>query len=198
MDVLLLQSKYTTMGLDMYLSKRSYVKNWSFMDKTERHSITVKKGGKKRVGIDPKRVSYIIEEVGYWRKFNALHGWFVRELADGVDNCQEIYVSTEDFKRLHEVLLKVQKTLNKARKVEKVLKDWNDKEYTVSAYECGDELADLGFVPTEGFFFGGQEIDDYFKNDVDETVDVIGKILIEIELERGLGLASDYYYRASW
>jgi len=30
------------------------------------------------------------EIVGYQRKANAVHGWIVRELADGVDECQEI------------------------------------------------------------------------------------------------------------
>jgi len=33
------------------------------------------------------------QEVGYWRKANAVHGWFVRECANGVDECQEIPVS---------------------------------------------------------------------------------------------------------
>ena len=28
------------------------------------------------------------EEVAYWRKFNALHNWFVQNCQDGVDECQ--------------------------------------------------------------------------------------------------------------
>lgn len=31
-------------------------------------------------------------QVGYWRKVNAIHSWFIENLADGEDNCQPIYV----------------------------------------------------------------------------------------------------------
>ncbi len=30
------------MGLDMYLSKKTYVKNWDFQKKSERHTVTIK------------------------------------------------------------------------------------------------------------------------------------------------------------
>jgi len=65
------------MGLDMYLSKKTYVKNWDFQKKSERHTVTIKKGGKVRTDIKPERVSYITESVGYWRKANHIHQWFV-------------------------------------------------------------------------------------------------------------------------
>ena len=31
-------------------------------------------------------------QVGYWRKVNAIHNWFIENLTDGEDNCQPIYV----------------------------------------------------------------------------------------------------------
>ena len=34
------------MGLDMYLSKRTYVKNWNFQKDDEKHKVTVKLNGK--------------------------------------------------------------------------------------------------------------------------------------------------------
>lgn len=186
------------MGLDMYLQKHSYVKNWEHMDKSELHTVTVKLGGKNRPDIKPKRVSYVIEEIAYWRKFNALHGWFVTNLANQVDDCKEIYVSEENLKELHELLMKVQETLNNAKTVETVHKDWNGNDYTVESFDCENELNELGFVPTEGFFFGGQNIDSYFKNNVDNTVKVFEEILAEIEENKKNGLSSEYYYRASW
>ena len=69
------------MGLDMYLSKRTYVKNWDFMKPEELHEVLVTKNGVE-VGIKPQRVSEIVEEVGYWRKANAIHDWFVKNVQD--------------------------------------------------------------------------------------------------------------------
>jgi hypothetical protein len=186
------------MGLDMFLQKRSYVKNWEHMDKSELHTVMVKRGSKKRPDIKPERVSYVIEEVAYWRKFNALHGWFVNNLANGVDNCQEIYVSNENLKELHETLLKAQEILNNANVVETPQKDWNGSEYIVKTFDCENELNELGFAPTKGFFFGSQNISSYFKEAVDNTAIEIGNILAEIEENEKNGFSSDYYYQASW
>ena len=61
------------MGLDMYLYKKSYVKNWQHMKPESLHKITIKKGGKVRKDIKTDRITYIIEEVAYWRKANAIH-----------------------------------------------------------------------------------------------------------------------------
>ena len=36
------------MGLDMYLSKKTYVQNWDFHKPEEKHTISIKKGGKAR------------------------------------------------------------------------------------------------------------------------------------------------------
>ena len=59
--------------------------NCSFYEKEEKHSISVKKGGKSRKDIKPKRISHIIEEMIYWRKANAIHNWFVENCQEGVD-----------------------------------------------------------------------------------------------------------------
>jgi len=36
----------------------------------------------------------------YWRKANAIHKWFVDNLADGVDDCRPLWVSTDHLKEL--------------------------------------------------------------------------------------------------
>jgi hypothetical protein len=77
------------MGLDMYLTRKVYVKNWSFRKPEELHEITVKRGGQPRTDINPEKISYVIEDVAYWRKANAIHKWFVDNCQDGVDECQE-------------------------------------------------------------------------------------------------------------
>ena len=160
------------MGLDMYMSKKTYVKQWSHNKPEEQFQVDVKKGGEPFNKIEPERVSYVVEEVAYWRKFNALHNWFVNKCADGVDECQPIYVSEERMKELLETLHKV-----------KEVYDSNppDKE---------EQLDDI-FPTSSGFFFGGTEYDEYYIQEVNETIELIENLLEE---EGG----DDYEYQASW
>jgi hypothetical protein len=140
------------MGLDMYLYKKTYVQNWSHFKEEEKHDITIYKGGKLRKDIKPERITYIIETVGYWRKFNALHKWFVDNCQNGVDDCKEYYVSKE---KLKELLV----NLNKVN-IEKAL---------------GKEL-----LPTEsGFFFGDTEYSDYYYECVEDTISMLTELLKE-------------------
>ena len=45
------------MGLDMYLSKKTYVKQWEHQTPENRYSVSVKKGGKTCKGIKSRRIS---------------------------------------------------------------------------------------------------------------------------------------------
>ena len=178
------------MGLDMYLYKKHYVKNWDHNPKEDQFTISVKKGGKKFGEINPKRIAFIVEEVGYWRKFNALHGWIVQNVADGTDDCKEIYISDSRLEQMLDILKKVKSVIDNSEKRVEEHEDYFTKEkFDYVIYECSDELEEL-FPPTEGFFFGGDEIDTYYKNDVEKTI-----TLFEELLEENSG---DLYYRASW
>jgi hypothetical protein len=107
------------MGLDMYLYKKTYVQNWNHTPDERKHTITIMRGGELRTDIKPERISEITESVGYWRKFNALHSWFVQELGDGVDDCKELYFSEDKMKELLEILQKVKNALdNSGKKVQ--------------------------------------------------------------------------------
>jgi len=140
------------MGLDMNLYKKTYVKNWSFMDEAELHQVSVSKGGVELANIKPERVCYILEDVGYWRKFNALHNWIVIHCADGVDECQDIYVDTDKLEELVSILGKV--TNN-------------------------NDLAEELLPTAEGFFFGGTEFDEYYFEQVERTLKMFEELLEE-------------------
>jgi len=71
---------------------------WEHMKPEDKTKVTIK--GKKAQFIDPKRVSYIIEEVAYWRKANQIHAWFVKNCQDGQDDCKDYQVSTEQLTEL--------------------------------------------------------------------------------------------------
>jgi hypothetical protein len=96
------------MGLDMYLEKKTYVKNWEHMTQANRHKVEVTKNGELVKHIKPERISYVIEEAGYWRKANQIHKWFEDKISDGeMDNCRHYYVSREALGALLDTVNKV-------------------------------------------------------------------------------------------
>lgn len=147
------------MGLDMRLYKRMYVRNWEHSE--EKKEVTVKVDGKILEGFD--NPSYIIQEVGYWRKFNALHGFIVDNFANGVDNCQDIWLDYDD--------------------VESILKALKDTENPIK--------------PVEGFFFGSQDMDEWYYEDVKKAIEVFEAVLKD--MNSGFGKRYlDFCYQASW
>lgn len=134
----------------MYLSKKTYVKNWNHTPEEKQHKITVKQNGKQRTDIKANRISHIVEEVMYWRKANHIHKWFVENCQKGIDECQESYVSREQLEELATLCEEVVKTKN-------------------------GEL-----LPTEsGFFFGNTEYNKDYFDDCVETAKAIRKLLKE-------------------
>jgi archaellum component FlaC len=163
-----------------------------------KHEFEIKMGGEIRKDIKPERINYITEEVAYWRKFNALHGWFVGECGGGVDECQEIYVENGKLEELLGTLKKIQTLLNNSKMFVKT-KDGYGQSYDINVYECEDEVREL-LSPTSGFFFGSDEVDEYYKEEVDRTIEIIENLFKEMENEdavRGL-YSGEFYYRASW
>jgi hypothetical protein len=150
------------MGLDMYLEKRTYVRQWSHQTPEEQYNVEVTKGGES-VKIDPKRVTYVIEEVGYWRKANQIHQWFVDNVQGGEDNCAEYYVGSDKLEELLDLCKKVQ---------------------------TDNSLAEVLLPTVSGFFFGGTQYDEWYFKDIDNTIDILEKILDE--------KGADYYYSSSW
>lgn len=181
------------MGLDMYLSKKTYVKQWSHIEPKDQFNVDVKKGGEPFNKIKPERVSYVTEQVGYWRKFNALHNWFVENVQDGRDECQESYVDQEKLEELIVLLHEVKNILETSPKKKVQVKNgWSNGEDTfveIEVVEDSDKLDEL-FPTSSGFFFGGTEYDEYYKEQVEETIELLTNLLKE---EGG-----DYYYQASW
>lgn len=153
------------MGLDMYLSKKTYVRNWSHNDKSQEWGISVKRGGEKYEAIQPKRITYIVEEVMYWRKFNALHKWFVDRCQGGEDDCRDAWVDSAVLDELLVILKRI------------------DENHSLA-----DELLPVA----EGFFFGSTRYDEWYYEDIKNTIKFLEK---EIAEEEGSG---DYYYHSSW
>ena len=90
----------------------------------------------------------IFHEACYWRKFNALHNWFVINLQDGVDNCGHYELTKEKVNECLDVLKEVKETKNS-----KLLE------------------------PKSGFFFGSTSVDNYYWQDVDNAIKQLENLL---------------------
>ena len=158
--------------------------------------------------VKPERVKGIVEEVGYWRKANAIHDWFVQNVQDGRDECQCAYVSREHLREL----LNVCKEIIEVAKLEEngetyplhVAKEgggFEIKQEPVKMITNVEEIEDK--LPTaSGFFFGSTDYDEWYVNDLRDTVKIIEAIFKEDEEEKartGKDYASgDFYYQSSW
>jgi len=182
------------MGLDMYFYKKTYVKNWSHFKPEYQTQVVTMTGGEVREDIKPERVSYIIEEIGYWRKFNALHGFIVSNFAEQ-DDCKPIYLDISNLEEIRKVLGEVLAILEKSKKIPKVENVSSDRVIEEIIYDCKNEIEAI-FPPTEGFFFGSQEINNWFKDNVEYSIDVIENALKEYEEHPKVSM--DFYYQASW
>ena len=141
------------MGLDMYLNARRYL--WSYPEENEDAQKT-----KAISAMFPELADFasdrsngvknVTAEIGYWRKANAIHKWFVDNVQDGVDNCGDYYVEYEKLEELLGV-------------VNKVLAD------TSKAHEL---------LPTaSGFFFGNTQYDEWYWHDIEYTKELLEKLL---------------------
>lgn len=173
------------MGLDMYLEKRTYVGN-NYKKLEEQAVIKVQ-------GVKQERVNAVVEEVGYWRKSNAIHHWFVMNIQNGENDCGTYFVHKEQLKSL---LLACKEVLEKT-KVKKGLITSGYK-YTkkglvpireMGEYISNPEIAHELLPTTEGFFSDGTEYDQYYLQDIHYTIGLLNKILQE---------DGDFYYHSSW
>ena len=94
-------------------------------------------------------ISSIEVELGYWRKFNALHAWFIK---DEDPNTREVYISEEDILRLVDILRRV---------------------------SLDHSLAEELLSTESGFFFGSIEYDEYYFDEVNKTLDLMKKLIKE-------------------
>jgi len=130
------------MGLDMQLFRKVYVNSLVMPDQTE----LVVSG----VDVDASKVRYITEEVVYWRKANHIHGWFVKNVQKGIDDCGEYAVTNDQLQSLVD-------------ECKAVLEN--------------PDLAEDKLPTTEGCFFGNYDIDYRYMEQLSRTVKAIEELL---------------------
>ena len=148
--------------------------------------------------------SRIMEQVGYWRKANAIHNWFVKNVQEGVDDCKDYYVSLESLKELLDLCLEVkEKAIIKEGKIQNGyhIGENGEKIYNMidgRFIENAEEIANI-LPTTDGFFFGSTDYNEYYMQDIDYTIDLIQGLLKEEEEIKKLGFySSEFVYSSSW
>ncbi len=117
--------------------------------------------------INDRRIKEITIEAAYWRKSNMIHKWFVDNVQDGNDDCGNYEVSREKLQELIDI-------------IDKVLADKT---------QAGNLLPN-----TAGFFFGSQDYDQYYFEDLQDTKRVLEGLLGNAELNKHWY----FEYHSSW
>ena len=172
-----MKGKYT-MGLDCYLYRETFVDYDGYDKKTDEFvqptvTLKYKNTKNKRLHNRTFKPAYIVEEVGYWRKANHIHRYFVEKCGGGIDECQRIDVSFEDLLKLKNICQKIIQEANETA-------NW-------------DIMAEKLLPTQHGFFFGGVEYDSYYLDDCKRLVDIVN----QLEKDSSDSFSS-IYYRASW
>lgn len=159
------------MGLDMYLMKA---------DK-----------GKEKFNWDD------MWEVGYWRKANQIHNWFVENVQDGIDDCG-IYEAKKE--QLENLLDRCKLVLNSSKLVKgKIV---NGERYVNGKWEAvyvdGEYIEDPSvaeeLLPTvSGCFFGSTQYDQWYIEDIKYTIELIEGVLNRTDFEKEIVM-----YSSSW
>lgn len=146
------------MGLDMYLMAEKHVSGYELSSAKERDlysgACELFEAEKFKDPHTPSLTVSII--VGYWRKANAIHAWFVKNVQDANDDCGCHWVG-DDI--LNELLKVCKEVLADTSKAETLL------------------------PPQSGFFFGSTEIDERYIKDIEHTVEIIEKLKTNLPKE---------------
>lgn len=108
----------------------------------------------------------------YWRKDNAIHRWFVEKCQQGVDDCGTYPVHPEQLAALRSTCLKA-----------------------AQCYDAGDmELVYEILPPQSGFFFGGTELDEWYRESLARTAEEIESVIAKAIQAKGV----TFSYHSSW
>lgn len=190
------------MGLDQYLEKCDR-KVWGYkdmdIDKMKIDNPALYEELKPFIVMRGKYCPWesFFTEVGYWRKANAIHKWFVENVQNDVDDCGYYEVSKEQLETLLAACVEV-------RDKSKMEKGWvkNGETYAngqwcpcmeEGEYIVNTEIAEELLPTQSGFFFGSTAYDQWYMEDIIDTIDILTKALETVDFDREMVV-----YTSSW
>lgn len=171
------------MGLDMYLEADVYIGGKYYKCKQPVLEVSTKLLCKDDDFSEVKsykteHISSIVFEVGYWRKANWIHKWFVDNVQSGIDDCSRYYVEYDKLKELKDLCVE--------------LLEKKDIDYALSKLPptCGCCFGTLSFRDSDGNL---KEDDvEYYWNSLSDTINFMTNALAYANN------GADIYYQSSW
>jgi hypothetical protein len=150
------------------------------------------------MGLDMYLQSNKRGEVMYWRKANHIHGWFERKL-NGIDNQRQHAITYDALEDLLMDCIRVKDsliaggTIMKDTVIEKGIKNGEPYQKVEPRPQFKNTKIALELLPpTQGFFFGSDNIDEHYLQDIEETIEKLSTVLST--KEKG----ERFYYYAWW
>ena len=171
------------MGLDMFLNRKR-VLSWEDQIKM-----------KEEMKIENPVIS-VEEEVAYWRKANQINKFFMKRDIDGEGRNAKVDIN--DLKELLKICKRLKRELKlvdgKIHTGTKYTKNGVEEMYADGKIIANKELAEE-LLPTEaGFFFGSTDYDEWYYQQIVDTIPVLEKIISE----HNDAYDMEYSYYASW
>lgn len=156
----------------MYLTRESYIMG-DYNKETGNFDRKIAVVGIPLLDAESQKVKAIREEAAYWRKANQIHNWFVVNVQDGEDECRPHDVSIEQLQELVDTCKKV-----------------------LANHELAEEL----LPSTSGFFFGGTDYDEWYYQDLQNTINQLEPLIAfeNDELNKADKVWVSYEYCSSW
>lgn len=153
------------MGLDQYLYAEKYYSPYNKTDKRYEDFNKIVELVEATDIIEPDYPSALVRvKVAQWRKANQIHKWFVDTCQGGEDDCRDAYVELSSLQSLKEVCKQIVENPSIAE----------------------------DYLPTQsGFFFGGEEYDEYYLEQLQDTISIIEKL-------EAMGSEWCFVYSSSW
>lgn len=117
-----------------------------------------------------QEIRYVVlldREIIYWRKANAVHRWFCEHLIKPPSNCEHVPVSASELTQLLTTCWQIQSSPDQANELMPV---------------------------QEGFFFGSTSYDEWYHDQVENTIHGVLDALVYINATPSAAL----YYEANW
>ena len=184
-------------GLDQYLNAKTHVSGYGFYspgDQKQYQDLVILMEAEKIADPETPHAT-VYFTAAYWRKANQIHRWFVQNVQQGNDDCGTYYVGREQLMTLRNLC---QKVLDSTRLVPGQVHAGTQftQEGMEEMYEEGEvldvpEIAKK-LLPTQGgFFFGSTDYDQWYWQELEDTVK---------QLDRALQAPDGWFfeYTASW
>ena len=133
----------------------------------------------------------LLKEVGYLRKANAIHNWFVCNIQNGNDDCRTYEVNKKQLEKLKATCRIVLNNLVLVKV--KRINCYDFKKYKEVEIIFDSTVAKKLLPTKDGFFFGDVEYDRNYVEKLKEIVEQLEKILEDTDFDR------EYIvYTSSW